>query len=218
MFTGLVEAVGRVLTTARRGDVTELMLEASFANELKTGDSVSLSGVCSTVVHCGAGTFSVQLTEETMRVSRFSLLLPGDRLNLERALPVTGRLDGHLVAGHVDGVGLVLSLKKGRSSAELWLNLPQELMRYVVYKGSICVDGVSLTVASVQGNSCSVAVIPETLERTTLGTLCAGRKVNIETDMIARYVEKLLGLARDQQPPSGSSGTLTPEKLTQMGW
>lgn len=218
MFTGLVEAVGRVLSITRRGDVTDLTVEAPFADEMKTGDSVALSGVCSTAVRIAAGTFTVQLTDETMKVSRFSLLIPGDRLNLERALPVTGRLDGHLVAGHVDGVGLVLSLKKGRSSAELWLNLPKELMRYVVYKGSICVDGVSLTVASVQGNSCSVAVIPETLERTTLGTLCAGRKVNIETDMIARYVEKLLGLSKDTEPSAGAAGALTQEKLAQMGW
>ncbi|MGI6076511.1 MAG: riboflavin synthase [Pyramidobacter sp.] len=215
MFTGLVEAVGRVLSVARREDVTEVAVEAPFAGELKNGDSVSLSGVCSTVTRCGGGNFSVQLTDETLRVSRFLLLSPGDRLNLERAMPVTGRFDGHLVAGHVDGVGLVLSMKKGRSSAELWLDLPAELMRYVVYKGSLCVDGVSLTVASVQGNSCSVAVIPETLARTTLGTLCAGKRVNIETDMIARFVERLL---ETKDAPSPADGGLTREKLAQMGW
>lgn len=216
MFTGLVEAIGKVLSVTRRADVTEVTVEAPFASELKTGDSVSLSGVCSTVTRCGDKDFSVQLTDETLKVSRFSLLFAGDRLNLERALPVTGRLDGHLAAGHVDGVGLVLSMKKGRSSAELWLDLPRELMRYVVYKGSLCVDGVSLTVASVRGSACSAAVIPETLERTTLGALRVGKRVNIETDMIARYVERLLMMK--ETPSSAENGALTRKKLAQMGW
>ena len=216
MFTGLVEAIGKVLSVTRRADVTEVTVEAPFASELKTGDSVSLSGVCSTVTRCGDKDFSVQLTDETLKVSRFSLLFAGDRLNLERALPVTGRLDGHLAAGHVDGVGLVLSMKKGRSSAELWLDLPRELMRYVVYKGSLCVDGVSLTVAAVRDSACSAAVIPETLERTTLGALRVGKRVNIETDMVARYVERLLMMK--ETPSSAENGTLTREKLAQMGW
>ncbi len=217
MFTGLVEATGTIARVTRAGDVTEFRVSCPFGGELKRGESVCVSGVCTTVTDFGPGWFSVQLTEETMRASRFSLVTTGDRVNLERALPVTGRLDGHIVAGHVDGTAIVMTLKKGPSAAELWLDLPKELTRYVVHKGSICVDGVSLTVASVNGSSFSVAVIPETLARTTVGGLRAGMRVNIETDMIARYVEKMLGLVPESAASASPSG-LTMERLKQMGW
>lgn len=217
MFTGLVEAVGTIVSISRRGDVTVFRVGSPFAGELKRGESVAVSGVCTTVTECDGVSFAVELTGETMSVSRFSFVTAGERVNLERALRADGRLDGHFVAGHVDGTALVMSLRRGRHAAELWLNLPPELTRYVVRKGSLCVDGVSLTVAAVEGNACSAAVIPETLARTTLGTLAAGKRVNVETDLIARYVEKLMGL----EAPRGSSeasGTLTREKLAQMGW
>ena len=217
MFTGLVEAVGTILAISRREDVTVLRVSALFAGELKRGESVAVSGVCTTVTERDGASFAVELTGETMNVSRFSFAAVGERVNLERALAADGRLDGHFVSGHVDGAALVMSLRRGRRAAELWLNLPQELARYVVRKGSLCVDGVSLTVAAVEGNACSVAVIPETLARTTLGTLTAGKSVNVETDMIARYVEKLMGL----EAPRGVLGTppeLTAERLAQMGW
>jgi len=197
--------------------VTSIRVGAPFAGELKRGESVSVSGVCTTVTDSDNASFVVQLTKETMRVSRFSFVTSGDHVNLERALPANGRLDGHIVAGHVDGTATVMVLKKGRTSAELWLELPKDLTRYVVYKGSVCVDGVSLTVASVNGTSFSVAVIPETLARTTLGGLSAGKKVNIETDIIARYVEKMLGLDAPKSEPAPPS-ELTMEKLARMGW
>ena len=200
MFTGLVEAVGTIVAVSRRGDVTVFRVGAPFAGELKRGESVAVSGVCTTVTERDGASFAVELTG-----------------NLERALPADGRLDGHFVAGHVDGTALVMSLRRGRHAADLWLNLPQDLARYVVRKGSLCVDGVSLTVAAVEGNACSVAVIPETLARTTLGTLAAGKKVNVETDLIARYVEKLMGL----EAPRDASKTppeLTAERLARMGW
>ncbi len=217
MFTGLVEAVGTIVSVSRRGDVTVFRVGSPFAGELKGGESVAVSGVCTTVTECDGASFAVELTGETMNVSRFSFVTAGERVNLERALPANGRLDGHLVAGHVDGTALVMSLRRGRHAAELWLNLPPELARYVVRKGSLCVDGVSLTVAAVEGNACSAAVIPETLARTTLGTLAAGKRVNVETDLIARYVEKLMGLEAPRDS-SEASGTLTREKLAQMGW
>lgn len=217
MFTGLVEAVGTIVSVSRRGDVTVFRVGSPFAGELKGGESVAVSGVCTTVTECDGASFAVELTGETMNVSRFSFVTAGERVNLERALPANGRLDGHLVAGHVDGTALVMSLRRGRHAAELWLNLPPELARYVVRKGSLCIDGVSLTVAAVEGNACSAAVIPETLARTTLGTLAAGKRVNVETDLIARYVEKLMGLEAPRDS-SEASGTLTREKLAQMGW
>ena len=217
MFTGLVEAVGTIVAVSRRGDVTVFRVGAPFAGELKRGESVAVSGVCTTVTERDGASFAVELTGETMNASRFSFVTAGERVNLERALPADGRLDGHFVAGHVDGTALVMSLRRGRHAADLWLNLPQDLARYVVRKGSLCVDGVSLTVAAVEGNACSVAVIPETLARTTLGTLAAGKKVNVETDLIARYVEKLMGL----EAPRDASKTppeLTAERLARMGW
>ena len=217
MFTGLVEAVGTIVAVSRRGDVTVFRDGAPFAGELKRGESVAVSGVCTTVTERDGASFAVELTGETMNASRFSFVTTGERVNLERALPADGRLDGHFVAGHVDGTALVMSLRRGRHAADLWLNLPQDLARYVVRKGSLCVDGVSLTVAAVEGNACSVAVIPETLARTTLGTLAAGKKVNVETDLIARYVEKLMGL----EAPRDASKTppeLTAERLARMGW
>lgn len=217
MFTGLVEAVGTIVAVSRRGDVTVFRVGAPFAGELKRGESVAVSGVCTTVTERDGASFAVELTGETMNASRFSFVTTGERVNLERALPADGRLDGHFVAGHVDGTALVMSLRRGRHAADLWLNLPQDLARYVVRKGSLCIDGVSLTVAAVEGNACSVAVIPETLARTTLGTLAAGKKVNVETDLIARYVEKLMGL----EAPRDASKTppeLTAERLARMGW
>lgn len=217
MFTGLVEALGTVTRVARGGDVTEIRVACPFAAGLNLGDSVCVSGVCVTVAGRDGASFRAQLTEETMRVSRFGVLTEGERVNLERALPVDGRLGGHIVAGHVDGTGLVMALKKTRLSARLWISVPENLARYVARKGSVCVDGVSLTVADAVGTSFSVAVIPETLSRTTLGWLRAGKSVNIETDMIARYVERLLGLGAGADGPAPSGG-LTMEKLARMGW
>lgn len=217
MFTGLVEAVGTIVAVSRRGDVTVFRVGAPFAGELKRGESVAVSGVCTTVTERDGASFAVELTGETMNASRFSFVTTGERVNLERALPADGRLDGHFVAGHVDGTALVMSLRRGRHAADLWLNLPQDLARYVVRKGSLCVDGVSLTVAAVEGNACSVAVIPETLARTTLGTLAAGKKVNVETDLIARYVEKLMGLEASRDA-SKTPPELTAERLARMGW
>ena len=217
MFTGLVEAVGTIVAVSRRGDVTVFRVGAPFAGELIRVESVAVCVVCTSVTERDGASFAVELTGETMNASRFSFVTTGERVNLERALPADGRLDGHFVAGHVDGTALVMSLRRGRHAADLWLNLPQDLARYVVRKGSLCVDGVSLTVAAVEGNACSVAVIPETLARTTLGTLAAGKKVNVETDLIARYVEKLMGL----EAPRDASKTppeLTAERLARMGW
>ena len=217
MFTGLVEATGKVTKISRREDITRLTVTAPFCGEISRGDSICVSGVCTTVVELDTATFTVELTEETMRVSRFERIGLGALVNLERALPATGRLDGHIVAGHVDGTGTVVSLRKGKAAAELRVSVPEETARYIVYKGSICVDGISLTVASVAGNEFSVAVIPETLSCTTLGSLAAGDMVNIETDIIARYVEKFMGLA-PAESGSSSKQPLTLERLAEMGW
>ena len=216
MFTGLVEATGIIKQIARRDDVTELTITAPFARELKKGQSVSLSGACTTVTAHDETSFKAELTAETLRASRFSTLQRGDVVNLERALPVGSRLDGHIVSGHIDAVGTVKSLKRDRSTAELWIEAPSAAMRYVVYKGSVCVDGISLTVSAVSETGFAVALIPETLNSTSLGGLSEGASVNIETDVLARYVEKLLGIAAPE--PARRQSGLTLERLAELGW
>ncbi|MDY3868563.1 MAG: riboflavin synthase [Pyramidobacter sp.] len=215
MFTGLVEAVGTINRMTSKDDVRVFQISAPFSSELNRGDSVAVSGVCSTVTDFSSSWFCVEMTEETLSVSRFGSVVPGERVNLERALRVTDRLDGHIAAGHVDGVGKVLSLERGRNAAVLRIEVPRHISRYIVRKGSVCVDGVSLTVASESGNAFSVAVIPETLARTTLGGLTAGMSVNLESDILARYAEKLMGLSA---PAEAKSGGLTQERLAEMGW
>ena len=196
MFTGLVEAVGTIVAVSRRGDVTVFRVGAPFAGELKRGESVAVSGVCTTVTERDGASFAVELTGETMNASRFSFVTTGERVNLERALPADGRLDGHFVAGHVDGTALVMSLRRGRHAADLWLNLPQDLARYVVRKGSLCVDGVSLTVVNSQPDSFQVAIIPYTHEHTNFHTFRVGTTVNLEFDIVGKYITKLMQLYR----------------------
>lgn len=221
MFTGLVEAVGTITRISDRGDVKRVTFQAPFCAEIKRGDSICVSGVCTTAIFIDKSSFTVELSQETMRVTRFSSLSVGSKVNLERALPVTGRLNGHIVAGHVDGVGTVVALERDTSSAVLKVAVPAEVSRYIIHKGSVCVDGISLTVVDASEREFSVAVIPETLDKTSLGELNNGDKVNIETDILGRYVEKFMinGLNLPQKvQPSPKKSTLTPEKLAEMGW
>jgi riboflavin synthase len=197
MFSGIVEQVGTVRAADRRGDVLALRIATAVPLGLPRGGSISVAGCCLTATSADDGGFSCELTEETLRRTAFATrLTEGARVNLERPLRADGRFDGHIVQGHVDGIGHVLSLKKLGHSAELSIELPSELERYVVQKGSVAVDGVSLTVAAMGPGTFAVAVIPYTLENTSLGGLRAGDPVNLEADLIAKYVERLL-LARE---------------------
>jgi riboflavin synthase len=184
MFTGLVQATG---TVAAIGD-GRLRVEAGGL-ELAEGDSVAVNGVCLTATAVGDHGFAADVVDETLSRSSLGALAPGDRVNLELPLRASDRLGGHIVQGHVDGVGSVESLGQ---DGVLRVAAPAELMRYVVEKGSIAIDGVSLTVADVDDETLSVALIPETLERTTLGAAGPGRPVNLEVDVLAKYVEKLV--------------------------
>lgn len=215
MFTGLVEAVGTVRGVSIQGDVTELTVSSPFTGELKRGDSVAVSGVCTTVTCKTGDSFTVQLTHETMSVSRFASLKRGDRVNLERALAVTGRLDGHIVSGHVDGTAVLSSIERDRTTAVMRFCADEDVMRYIVRKGSVCVDGISLTVADEDDGSFAIAVIPETLRVTTLGDLETGDVVNIETDILGRYVEKMF--SREKIAGKRKSG-LDEARLREMGW
>jgi riboflavin synthase len=160
---------------------------------LAAGSSIALNGCCLTAVEVDADGFACELTQETLRRTAFEQrLAPGARVNLERPLRADGRFDGHIVQGHVDGVGRVAELRRLGASAELRVAPPPELSRYLVVKGSLAVDGVSLTVAGLEPGAFTVALIPYTLENTTLGTLRTGDPVNLEADVVAKYVERLL--------------------------
>jgi riboflavin synthase len=183
MFTGIVQAVGRIV----RLDPLEIDCAGLDLADVAVGDSIAVQGVCLTVTALTGKGFTADVSVETRRVTT-GLDRAGGAVNLEKALALGEKLGGHLVAGHVDGVGEVLSLKDG----VLQVRAPHELARYVARKGSICIDGVSLTVNRVEGDAFEVQLIPHTLDVTTLGSLRAGRKVNLEVDLIARYVERLM--------------------------
>ena len=197
MFTGLVEDVATVARAERRGDALVLTVEpAAFAaSELGLGDSVSHDGVCLTVTEVAGKTFTVLAGAETLRRTTLGELRAGGKVNLERALRVGDRLGGHMVAGHVDAVGEIAARRDLGANIVYTIAAPPDVLRYVVEKGSIAVDGVSLTVSRVDGEGFDVSLIPETLERTTLGAAAPGRIVNLEVDIVAKYVEKLAGTA-----------------------
>ena len=183
MFTGIVQAVGRIV----RLDPLEIDSGGLELSDVAVGDSIAVQGVCLTVTALTGKGFSADLSAETRRVTT-GLERAGAAVNLEKSLALGDRLGGHLVAGHVDGVGEVLSHAEG----VLRVRAPRELARYVARKGSVCVDGVSLTVNRVEGDAFEVQLIPHTLDVTTLGRLAAGARVNLEVDLIARYVERMM--------------------------
>jgi len=198
MFTGIVEEVGTVLAVDNGGTDARLVLRGPTVTEgTGVGASIAVDGVCVTVTDVTDGAFTVDVMPETLRRSSLGALAPGDRVNLERAVPVTGRLDGHIVQGHVDGVGVVLERHPGPRWDDVVVGLPADLARYVAVKGSITVSGVSLTVTSVAADRFGISLIPTTLAGTTWGGLGVGAQVNLEVDVIAKYVERLLTTRQD---------------------
>ncbi|HEX4942956.1 MAG TPA: riboflavin synthase [Usitatibacteraceae bacterium] len=203
MFTGIVTAIGRIASARRHGDGLRLRIDApGFGmDDVALGDSIAVQGVCHTVVAKDASGFDVDTSAATLAVT--TGLAEGREVNLEKSLTLADRLGGHLVSGHVDGVGTVTAFDDLGGSWRLEIRMPQELSRYVARKGSIAVDGVSLTVNSVTSDRFEVNIIPHTRSATTLRRLAAGSPVNLEVDMTARYLERLLG-AREQGIPPGS--------------
>jgi riboflavin synthase len=189
MFTGLVQQLG-TLTSLEGGRLT---VSAPLAGELSEGDSVAVNGACLTAASVTTDGFTADVMEETLRRTALGSLTPGDAVNLELALRAADRLGGHFVQGHVDGVGIVVAVHEEGFSKVVEIEADPGLMRYVVEKGSIAVDGVSLTVASLGDGTFGVSLIPETLERTTLGRASPGDSVNLEVDVLAKYVERLVG-------------------------
>ena len=192
MFTGLVETTGTVRAVERNGDGARLVVDTELAGELEAGDSVAVNGVCLTAVEAADGAFAADVMAETLRRSSLGPLAGGDRVNLELPVRAGDRLGGHLVQGHVDGLGTLESVGEDGFARLVRIAAPAQLLRYVVEKGSVTVDGVSLTVVDVDGEGFTVALVPETLARTTLGDAVPGRVVNLEVDVLAKYVEKLV--------------------------
>ena len=195
MFTGLVADLGTVSGVEATGDGVRVRVASSLAGELGEGDSVAVNGVCLTATTIAGGEFTADVMHETLRRSSLAGVEPGTRVNLELPLRAQDRLGGHVVQGHVDGLGSVVAVEEEGFARVVTIEAPAGLLRYVVEKGSIAVDGVSLTVASVTEDTFSVSLIPETLERTNLGAAAPGTPVNLEVDVLAKYVEKLVTVA-----------------------
>jgi riboflavin synthase len=194
MFTGIIEAVGTVLAISPAGGDMQLSLNSGKLDltDVALGDSIAVNGICLTVVTLSAKGFVADVSRETMTHTAFSSLKTGSRVNLEKALTPTSRLGGHLVSGHVDGVGEVLQRSEDGRSIRLRIKAPDELARYIAHKGSITVDGISLTVNKVDGAIFELNIVPHTSQETTIDEFVAGRKLNLEVDLIARYLERLL--------------------------
>lgn len=194
MFTGIISAVGTIDRVEQRGGDWRLTLSAAELglDDVGIGDSISCNGCCLTVVAMEWDTFSVDVSNESLALTTIGQWQEGSRINLEKAMQASDRFGGHIVSGHVDGVGEVISRETDARSERFRLRAPEPLARYIAHKGSICVDGVSLTVNSVEGAEFELNIIPHTLQETIIGGYQAGSKVNLEVDLVARYLERLL--------------------------
>ncbi|MGH8580298.1 MAG: riboflavin synthase [Gammaproteobacteria bacterium] len=199
MFTGIVAAIGRVVEVKRHGDNARLRVHAGelSLDQLKLGDSLCVHGVCLTVVEKFDREFAVDLSPETLATTTLGALAPGSRVHLEPALALSSPLGGHLVTGHVDGVGSVVSRTDQGETYRFRIRAPEIVQRYISRKGSVCVDGVSLTVNTVEGAEFSVQIVPHTVQKTIFGDYTQGQLVNIEVDIVARYIERLLTASKE---------------------
>ncbi len=195
MFTGIIEEVGRIAGVMHRKGIRRIVVSATrVPRELKLGDSVAVSGVCLTAVKITPKSFAADLAAETWTRTSFSRIRPGAQVNLELPMRADGRFGGHIVQGHVDGIGKLVSLENISGAKDCWLRIavPAELARYVIFKGSLSIEGISLTVARVEGTRVTMAIIPHTLKMTNLRSLQRGDPVNLEVDLVAKYVERML--------------------------
>jgi riboflavin synthase len=218
MFTGIIEEVGKVAKIEQHGENRRITVRATSApQELKTGDSIAVSGVCLTALDIKPESFSADLAPETWTRTSFSRLHQGAMVNLELPMKADGRFGGHIVQGHIDGVVKLIELERIADSENWWLHIeiPSEIEKYTVFKGSITIEGISLTIAKLERKhstfTCTIAIIPHTVEMTNLGSLKPGDPVNLEADLIAKYVEKMM----KGEPKQNS---LTVEKLVRQGF
>ncbi len=218
MFTGIIEELGTVKTVKSGAKSATLQVQASIVvSDVKVGDSICVNGVCLTVVEFSRSGFTAEVMAETLRMSDLGGLRPGGRVNLERALRPSDRMGGHLVSGHIDGVGVIKDVKKEDIAQVFTIEAPEDILRYVIKKGSIAVDGISLTVVDFDKKGFRVSIIPHTASQTTLGVKRPGDKVNLESDLIAKYVERLFPGGKGEGGGAGK-GRLTKGFLAEQGF
>ncbi|MDE1349311.1 riboflavin synthase [Vibrio aestuarianus] len=217
MFTGIVEAVGTLAAITPKGEDISVTVNVGNLDmaDVKLGDSIATNGVCLTVVDFGSHHYSADLSLETLNKTGFTAYQVGDKLNLEKAMLPTTRFGGHIVSGHVDGVGEIIERNSVGRAIELWVAMPNELNKYVAEKGSVTVDGISLTVNELRKNAFKLTIVPHTSEETTINDFHVGRKVNLEVDVLARYMERLLQVQRGEDAPESK---ITMEFLQQNGF
>jgi len=203
MFTGIVEATGKIaLLQKKQGDLAIRIQSKNLdMSDVKLGDSIATNGVCLTVVDKHIDGFSADLSNETISLTGFAHYALGQTVNLEKAMQPVSRLGGHLVSGHVDGIATITAINTNARATEYWLATDENLMKYIPYKGSVCIDGISLTVNAVEGNKFKLTIVPHTKDQTTIADFQVGTKVNLEVDQIARYLERLV---KGAEHPTGS--------------
>ncbi|CAH1196291.1 Riboflavin synthase [Vibrio harveyi] len=216
MFTGIVEAVGKLTAITPKGEDITVTVEVGKLDmsDVKLGDSIATNGVCLTVVDFGSNYYSADLSLETLNKTGFAAYQVGDKVNLEKAMLPTTRFGGHIVSGHVDGVGVIVERNQVGRAIEFWVEIPTEISKYVAEKGSITVDGISLTVNDLRKNGFKLTIVPHTSEETTIDQFQVGHKVNLEVDVLARYMERLLQGQKEESQES----RITMDFLQQNGF
>ncbi|WP_413285005.1 riboflavin synthase [Vibrio sp. MA40-2] len=215
MFTGIIEAVGELTAITAKGEDISITVASGKLDlsDVKVGDSIATNGVCLTVVSHDSTSYTADLSVETLNLTGFTQYQVGDKVNLEKAMLPTTRFGGHIVSGHVDGVGVIVERNPVGRAIEFWVEIPNNITKYVAYKGSITVDGISLTVNELRKNAFKLTIVPHTSDETTIDSFQVGRKVNLEVDVLARYMERLLQGNTQQQ-----ESTITMDFLQQNGF
>ena len=217
MFTGIIEEIGTIKSINSNGISSQLCISANkILEDTKIGDSIAVNGVCLTVTSIKSNLFTADVMAETLRRSNLGSLIPQSKVNLERAMPANGRFGGHIVSGHIDGTGTIVETKPEGNAVWIKINCSDNLLKYIIHKGSITIDGISLTVAKVTDSDFSVSIIPHTAANTTLLQKKSGGVVNLENDVVGKYIEKLLSFQKiDEQKPQSK---ITEEFLRQNGF
>ncbi len=217
MFTGIIEEIGTIKSINSTGISSQLCISANkILEDTKIGDSIAVNGVCLTVTSIKSNLFTADVMAETLRRSNLGSLIPQSKVNLERAMPANGRFGGHIVSGHIDGTGTIVETKPEGNAVWIKINCSDNLLKYIIHKGSITIDGISLTVAKVTDSDFSVSIIPHTAANTTLLQKKSGDVVNLENDVVGKYIEKLLSFQKiDEQKPQSK---ITEEFLRQNGF
>lgn len=221
MFTGIIESVGKLTAITAKGEDISITVDSGKLDmsDVKLGDSIATNGVCLTVVALGAQSYTADLSLETLNLTGFTQYQVGDKVNLEKAMLPTTRFGGHIVSGHVDGVGVIVERNHVGRAIEFWVEMPSDIAKYVAYKGSVTVDGISLTVNELRKNAFKLTIVPHTSEETTIDGFQVGKKVNLEVDVLARYMERLLkGESEDNHADEKAESTITMDFLQKNGF